>query len=134
VLHQTLLALILLGVSPGKEVGFHAWSDSRGLHLRWTSNGHPVLFTGSVLLDKPAGTLARINPLAGGWVDKKTENELVFSATATAGIDGADLDVPAGTTVKVDVQIDGMLPDLNLIYSGEKEEHPKELPMKLKVK
>jgi hypothetical protein len=118
---------------PGKDVGLYVWTDAKGTHLRWSSNGKPMLFSGTIEVDGTAGNIERLNAFAGGWVDKPKENTVMFSVTATAGADGADFPVTGGTWTRViDIQIDGNAPDLNLIFAGEKLAHPKALPFRFK--
>jgi hypothetical protein len=121
-------------IIPGKQVGMWIWTDARGIHLRWTSDAKPVLFTGSIELDKAAGDIKRLSALTGGWIDREKENLVVFSVTATAGLDGADVSVPGGSKATIDLQIDGFPADVTKIYVGEKLENPKALPIKLKVR
>jgi hypothetical protein len=118
----------------GKDTGFYVWVDGRTLHLRWTAKDKPTLFTGSVVLSGGAGDIKRINALAGGWVDKKDENNVFFSATATTGLDGADIALLGGGTALLDVYIDGTVADVNMVNIGASNAHPKALPQKLTTK
>jgi hypothetical protein len=118
-------------IDAGKQVAFWAWSDPKGLHFRWTAGEKAVLFMGSVVTDKPAGEIARINKLAGGWIDKKDETTVLFSATATAALDGMDVSVPPGASALLTVEIDGAAADPNLVFVGAKQAHPAVLPVRL---
>ena len=47
-------------IEEGKQTGIFVWYDRQGLHLRWTTDGKPALFTGRLDLDKPVGELKRV--------------------------------------------------------------------------
>lgn len=129
-----LLALALFGAGEGKmEKGLYVWTDREGLHLRWTANEKPALFTGTVTVNGGAGAIERVNPMAGGWVDRGPDGAIVFSATATTGVDGADLALAPGTRARIEVQIDGVSADPSLIFVGDRREHPKQQPVDLRV-
>lgn len=120
-------------IEVGKAPAFYFWTSPKALHLRWTAGGKATLFTGTLETSQLAGDITRINQMAGGWVDKKDEKILMFSATATTSLDGADIAFPAGTTINLFVEIDGVTADPASVYIGGKAEHPKALPFKFKT-
>lgn len=132
------LALALLAapeIQAGKETALFVWSDAKGLHVRWTSEGKPVLVTGSVELDRPyAGEIARTNPLAGGWVDRFGDRVVLYSATSTGGVDGFDLGLATGSVATVDVQLDGTRPEPARVLTTDKRIAATKLPVKLPVR
>ncbi len=117
-------------VAAGAVKGAFVWVDAAGVHVRWTSDGKPALFAGSLELDKPFGKITRVNQVAGGFVDGYGDRVVMFSATAREALDGFDLAVPAGTSVKVEASVDGAPMDVNALSFGEGLQHPKELPVK----
>lgn len=130
---SALPAVVLKGepkIVAGAAKGAFVWADAAGIHVRWTSDGKPALFTGSLELDKPFAKVTRINKLAGGFVEGYGDRVVMFSATARDAIDGFDLAVPAGTSVKLDAALDGAPLDVAVISFGEGLQHPKELPVK----
>lgn len=114
----------------GKVVGVFIWADAAKIHVRWSSDGKPVLFTGSLELSKPPGPIGRINKGAGGWADLYGDRTVMFSATAKDAIDGFDVEVPTGTAVKVDLQIDGKQAEDGQVFAGEKLAQPKSIPFR----
>ncbi len=117
-------------IEAGKQLGVYLWTNGKGLHVRLSSNGKPVLFSGSIETDKPAGEFARVRKGAGGWVDRVQEKALLFSATVRAEIDGFDLALTPGTTVKVFLQIDGQQPEPAVVFVGGKLENPVSVPLR----
>jgi len=119
-------------IQPGKQIGFYVWTDDTGLHVRWSADGTPILFAGSLKLDKKAGALVRTNLTAGGWVELQ-DNDVLFSSTANGELDGFDLALPAGAGVGLEVEIDAKAADLNLINLGAKLAHPPKLPIRFRI-
>lgn len=129
----TLPAVALKGepkITAGAAKGTFVWVDPAGIHVRWTSDGKPALFTGSLELDRPFAKITRVNTLAGGFVEGYGDRIVMFSATARDAIDGFDLAVPAGTSVKLDAMIDGSPMDGAALSFGQGLQHPKELPVR----
>lgn len=120
-------------IETGKAPAFYFWTTPKSVHLRWTSGEKPTLFTGTLETGQLAGEIKRVNQMAGGWIDKKDEKILMFSATATTSLDGADIEFPAGTTINLFVEIDGVTADPAAVHVGQKMEHPKALPFKFKT-
>jgi hypothetical protein len=130
----TLTAKQVRGMQPelkaGAARGVYVWTDDVGLHVRWLSDGPPVLFTGSVELDRAIGKITRVNPIAGGWVTTSEIQMLLFSATATDAVDGFDLELAAGTTATFDAAIDGLPIDVALLSIGTPPSHPTKMPVR----
>jgi hypothetical protein len=130
---ETLAAASLKGepkVTAGAAKGLYLWTDEKGVHVRWTSDGTLVLFSGSLEANQDLGALTRVNKLAGGWTQLHGERMAMFSATARNEVDGFDLVAPAGTVFKFDVQIDGKPADPALVFFGAGGAHAKALPAK----
>lgn len=133
---ETLPAAQLKGepkIEAGKQKGLWVWADEKGVHVRWTSDGTLVLFTGSLdgNQDLDAKAITRVNKLAGGWAQLHGERLAMFSATARNELDGFDLAAPAGTVFKLDVQIDGKPAEPALVFFGANGAHAKALPAKI---
>jgi len=117
-------------IAPGAAKGLYVWTDEKGVHVRWTSDGTPALFSGSLDASRDLGAKAvtRVNELAGGWAQLHGERLVLFSATARGELDGFDLAAPAGTAFTLDVQIDGKPADPALVFFGARGAHAKALP------
>ena len=119
-------------VKAGASVAAYVWTDAKGVHVRWTSDGKPVLFSGKVELDKAFGEadFKRVNALSGGWVQNHGDRILMFSATARTEVDGFDLTAPAGATARLEVEIDGKPAEPDQVFFGDALAHAKALPVK----
>jgi hypothetical protein len=117
-------------IKSGEAKAAFVWVDEKGVHVRWSSDGKPALFSGSLELDKPFARISRVNALAGGFVDGYGDRIVMFSATAREALDGFDLALPAGTSVKLDAMLDGAPLEVERLNFGEAQAHPKELPVK----
>ncbi len=117
-------------IKAGEAKAAFVWYDEKGVHVRWSSDGKPALFTGSLELDKPFVQISRVNALAGGFVEGYGDRIVIFSATAREALDGFDLALPAGTGVKLDAMLDGTPLEVERLNFGEAHAHPKELPVK----
>jgi hypothetical protein len=121
-------------LKPGTEKVFYVWVEPKAVHLRFISDGKPVLFSGSLELDKNLGTFTRINANAGGWLQNHGDRNLMFSSTAMKEADGFDLVVPPGSTAKLDLQIDGKPAEVEQVGFGAAKAHPKSVPVKFVIK
>jgi hypothetical protein len=119
-------------IKPGAAQAVYVWVDAKGVHVRWTSDGKPVLFSGKLELDKAFGEtdFKRVNALCGGWVQNHGERILMFSSTARTEVDGFDLATPAGSTARLEVEIDGKVAEPEKVFFGDALGHAKELPVK----
>ena len=117
-------------IKPGAERGVYVWTDDHGLHVRWVADGKPVLFTGSVELDRAVGKPVRVNAIAGGWVTASESQMLIFSSTATDAVDGFDLELAIGTTATIDLAMDGQPIDVALLSIGTPPLHPSKMPVR----
>ncbi len=117
-------------ISAGSAKAAYVWVDAKGVHVRWTSDGKPALFTGSLDLDKPFLKITRVNELAGGFVEGYGDRIVMFSATARDALDGFDLALPAGTSVKLEAAVDGAPMPVETLSFGGALQHAKELPVK----
>ncbi|MGC4113512.1 MAG: hypothetical protein QM765_02365 [Myxococcales bacterium] len=117
----------------GTAKALYVWTDDKGLHVRWTSDGSLALFTGSLdgNQDLDAKAVTRVNKVAGGWAALHGERMAMFSATASKEADGFDLVAPAGTVFKFEAQIDGKPIDPALVFFGANGAHAKALPAKI---
>ncbi|MCK6547864.1 hypothetical protein L6R52_18575 [Myxococcota bacterium] len=120
-------------IEVGKRTVAWTWSDATGVHVRWTSNGTPALFTGEIELDATITEMKRVNPRAGGWMERTSDRAIEFSVTATAGVDGAIIEIPGRPNVKIDLQIDGKPAEVSQIVVGQSAVSPKELPLKYRA-
>jgi hypothetical protein len=116
-------------IEEGKVTGIFIWFDREGLHMRWTTSGKPVLFSGRLDLDKPLGELKRVRDDAGGWARAHGKRVVLFSCTSRGELDGIDLTIPAGRRVRMELQIDGTDATPEEVYFGAKGVHPKGFPL-----
>jgi hypothetical protein len=119
-------------MAAGKAVGVFVWADAKQVHVRWSSDGKPQLFSGALELDQPGGEIVRVDKLAGGWVQLHGDRIVMFSATAREALDGFDVAWPAGSTATLDLQLDGKPLDPALVSFGEGLLKPKALPVKFR--
>ena len=121
-------------IEEGKVTGIFIWYDRQGLHLRWTTDGKPVLFSGRMDLDKPLGELKRVRDDAGGWARAHGKRVVMFSSTSRSEIDGMDLKIPGGRRVRMEFQIDGKDPTIEQVFFGAKGKNPKGFPLSVNLK
>jgi hypothetical protein len=125
-------ASTLLGkptIEPDTSVSLYIWIDVDGLHVRWTTAGKPVLFSGRLSLDRPLKDLKRVLDVGSGWVNNHGDRTVIFSATSRNGVDGFDLAVPHGQKANLDLRIDGNDPSLDQVFLGGAKTKPAEIPM-----
>jgi len=118
-------------LEPEKKTGYYLWCDRRTLHLRWTTDGTPLLFTGRIDLDKPVREVTRVRQEAGGWARSHGNRVVMFSATSRGAIDGVDVLVPTGRLARLELQIDGQDASPEQIFLGAKGLHPDGVPLKV---
>ena len=111
--------------------GYYLWCDRQGLHLRWTTDGTPLLFTGRIDLDKPVREVKRVRQEAGGWARSHGKRVVMFSATSRGDIDGVDVVVPAARRARIELQIDGKDASAEQIFLGARGLHPDGVPLKV---
>jgi len=130
----TVLAAAELRGTPafqaGQQVGIFLWTDDKGLHVRWSSDGKPVLVAGALYADKALGALTRFDSTGGGWVEPQGTSTLIFSSTVVTEADGFDLDLAEGCTVRLELKLDGKPADVNLVFAGDKLAHPPKVPVR----
>jgi hypothetical protein len=117
----------------GKTLGFYIWLEKKVLHIRWVTDGKPVLFSGRLDLDKPLGEVKRIREDAGGWAQAHGNRIVMFSSTSRGEIDGVDVTLTGGAKAELELKIDGKDPDLEQLYFGAKGVHPKGIPLLLQL-
>jgi len=120
-------------IEEGKATGIYVWYDRAGLHLRWTTDGNPVLFAGRLDLDKPLKELKRVRDDSGGWARPHGKRVVMFSSTSRGEIDGMDLKIPGGRRVRMEFQIDGKDPVIEQVFFGAKGKHPKGFPLSVNI-
>lgn len=120
-------------IEEGKVSGIFIWSDRSGLHLRWTTDGKPLLFSGRLDLDKPLREMKRVSDEAGGWAKAHGKRVIMFSSTSRKEIDGLDLVIPGGRRVRMELQIDGKEPAIEQVFFGAKGSHPKGFPLSVNL-
>jgi hypothetical protein len=109
-------------------VFLYIWIDGDGLHVRWTTAGKPVLFSGRLSCDRPLEDLKRVLDVGSGWVTNHGDRTLMFSATSRNGLDGFDLSVPHGQRANLDLRIDGNTPSIDQIRIGSAKTMPAGIP------
>ncbi len=127
-------ATVLVGrptIEPDRSISFYVWTDADRLHVRWTTAGKPVLFSGMLSFDRPLKDLKRLLDVGSGWVKNQGDRIVVFSATSRNGVDGFDLAVPQGRKVNVDLKVDGHDPSPNQVLLGSAKTSPTGIPIVL---
>jgi hypothetical protein len=119
----------------GKAEGYYIWVDKEGVHLRWTADTEPRLYTGRIDTDRPIKEIKRVRENVGGWARTHGNRIVLFSSTVRAKvIDGIDLVIPGAQKVQILMDIDGKPPTVEQVFLGEKEAHPKGIPLRLLVR
>lgn len=118
-------------IETDRSISFYVWTDADGLHVRWTTAGKPVLFSGMLSFDRPLKDLKRHLEVGSGWVKNHGDRLVVFSATSRNGVDGFDLSVPHGRKVKIDLKVDGHDPSPNQVFLGGAKTSPAGIPIVL---
>jgi hypothetical protein len=122
------------GIEEGKVLGYFIWMDQEGFHLRWCTDGKPYLFTGRIDTDKPIKELKDVREESGGWAKIYGNRIVMFSKTSRGQVDGLDLIVPNGRIVQIEFHIDGIEPTPEQVFLGEKGQHPKGVPLKIRLR
>jgi len=118
---------------PGKTAGYFIWTDKEGLHVRWSINGKPLLFSGKFEFDRPFEKQTRVFEEGGGWVRNHGGRIVMFSSTLRETQDGFDIAFAGSRKVKVELKIDQNDPAMEQIHLGQSSVHPKGLPLVLFV-
>jgi hypothetical protein len=117
-----------------KSVAYTLWVDEKGLHLRWTTDKKPVLFTGRLDLDRPLRELTRVRETGSGWAKAHGDRIVMFSTTLREGEDGIDVALQGAAKVTVDLKIDGQDPTPAQVFLGNPSTHPGGFPLLVPVR
>ncbi|MBN2497839.1 MAG: hypothetical protein JXR96_24810 [Deltaproteobacteria bacterium] len=115
-------------IAPGDRPAIFFWSDQDGVHIRWSAP-QPVLFSGRIDFDRPLAVHKRLADPGSGWVELATDRILLFSVTVRQGVDGLDMQVPAGKRVQMELAIDGAEPAVEQVLFGKDGAHPAGFPL-----
>ncbi len=121
-------------IDEGKVTALFIWTDAEGLHLHWTTDGKPVLFSGRLDMDKKVGELKTVRDESGGWANLHGDRIVVFSKTSRGAVDGLDLKVPGVSRVQLELKIDGKEPLPEQVLLGGKAQKPAAFPLMLTLR
>ena len=121
-------------IDEGKITAVFLWTDGEGLHLRWTTDGKPVLFSGRLDMDKKVGELKTVRDEAGGWANLHGDRIVVFSKTSRGTVDGLDLKIPGVARVALELKLDGQDPLPEQVLLGGKATQPASFPLLLSLR
>jgi hypothetical protein len=116
-------------IEPDSAISLYVWIEGDGLHVRWTSAGKPVLFSGTLSFDRSPKDLKRILDVGSGWVRNYGDRIVMFSVTSRNGLDGFDLSLQHNKRVHLDLKVDGNDPALDQVHLGAAKTTPAGVPM-----
>lgn len=116
-----------------KAVAYFLWVDEKGVHLRWTTDGKPYLFSGRIDTDRPLKELKRVRETGSGWAMAHGDRIVMFSTTSRGNEDGIDLAIPGARTLQIELKIDANPATPEQVFLGASAAHPGGLPLLVNV-
>ena len=119
-------------IKEGQQVAYYVWTDGTTVHVRWTSDGHPTVFSGSLQANGVLDPVVRTEANEGGWVRRvePDANRVIFSTTTNNLVDGFDVSGQKGTSIELDCQIEFNPATVEQVFLGDKADHPKSFPLR----
>lgn len=103
-------------IFPGQEKGYFIWTDGNRVHIRATTEGERLIFSGQATGN---GAIVRIEDVAQEKVEltiREDVNEMDFQWAATGGPDGLDFTF-TGDMLQLNLRIDGKA-EPELVFVG----------------
>jgi hypothetical protein len=93
-------------IFPGQEEGYFIWTDGNRVHIRVTTEGERLIFSGQAIGN---GAIVRIEEVAQEGIDitiREDVNQMDFQWAATGGPDGLDFTF-TGDMLQLNLRIEG---------------------------
>lgn len=120
--------------SVGGPVGFYIWQDRVGLHLRTTGPDNTAKhMTGTLTTDGGFNAVRLYKRESGDTFTMPSPQQIDFDFTTYNHEDGLDFRVRPGTTLTLDLKLDGSAIDVGSIYVGHNNSHPSSNPFTVYV-
>jgi hypothetical protein len=129
--------------APGVDAGYYvAYSAGGHWHFEWTCDtklsAYGCGFTGTITVDTPAGGVnatcvqCEVNQDALSVTPMGPSTEIAYDTITSTGVDGVDFYAVAGSTIQVDMRINGIYQDdLVFLPSGGGVANPTCMPIGL---